>query len=108
MCIRDSFYSPRPWACPARKDSARRQAPKWSDLGMKPVTSEQVRRMDRRVFLGMGLGGLAVLAGCKSPLTRGQTPEADELKVEGEEGKDKRDLVGSYTRPFGLNKVNIE
>jgi len=64
--------------------------------------------MDRRVFLGMGLGGLAVLAGCKSPLTRGQTPEADELKVEGEEGKDKRDLVGSYTRPFGLNKVNIE
>lgn len=75
---------------------------------MKPVIEPSCRRMDRRVFLGMGLGSLAALAGCKSPLTRGQTPEQDELKIEGEEGKEKRDLVGSYTRPFGLNKVKIE
>jgi Flagellar P-ring protein/HEAT repeats len=75
---------------------------------MKPVFEKNWRLMDRRVFLGLGLGSLAALAGCKSPLTRGQTPEQDDLKSEGEEEKEKRDLVGSYTRPFGLNKVKLE
>ena len=48
------------------------------------------------------------MAGCKSPLLRGQTPEQEELKEEGADEKEKRDLVGSYTRPFGLNKVKLE
>ena len=74
---------------------------------MKPVNSPESRLMDRRLFLGLGMGSLALWAGCKSPLTRGQTPEQDDLKGE-EEVKEKRDLVGSYTRPFGLNKVKLE
>lgn len=74
---------------------------------MKPVIEQNLRLMDRRVFLGLGLGSLAALAGCQSPLMRGQTPEQDELKTEGEE-REKRDMVGSYTRPFGLNKVKLE
>ena len=80
----------------------------WSDIGMKPVFEQNSRLMDRRIFLGLGLGSLAALAGCKSPLTRGQTPEQDELKAEGEDEKEKRDVVGSYTRPFGLNTVKLE
>src|SRR5204862_4522160 len=64
-CPRQPIYRPRPWACPARMDSARRRTLTWSDLGMKPVIEENVGRMDRRVFLGMGLGSLAVLAGCQ-------------------------------------------
>lgn len=75
---------------------------------MKPVIEQQSRLMDRRLFLGLGLGGLAAMAGCKSPLLRGQTPEQEELKEEGADEKEKRDLVGSYTRPFGLNKVKLE
>src|SRR5689334_11193504 len=74
---------------------------------MKPTFQNQ-RLMDRRVFLGLGLGSFVALAGCKSPLTRGQTPEQDELKTEGEDEKEKRDLVGSYTRPFGLNAIKLE
>ncbi len=75
---------------------------------MKPVIEINPRLMGRRVFLGLGLGSLAALAGCKSPLMRGQTPEQDELKTAGEDEKEKRDVVGSYTRPFGLNKVKLE
>ena len=60
---------------------------------MKPVIEQNSRLMDRRVFLGLGLGSLAALAGCQSPLMRGQTPEQDELKTEGEE-REKRDVVG--------------
>lgn len=75
---------------------------------MKPVNSPNSRLMDRRLFLGLGMGSLALAAGCQSPLMRGQTPEQDDLKAEGEEEKEKRDLVGSYTRPFGLNKVKLE
>ncbi|MFN0018781.1 MAG: HEAT repeat domain-containing protein [Pirellulaceae bacterium] len=75
---------------------------------MKPVNEQNSRLLDRRLFLGLGLGSLAAMAGCKSPLMRGQTPEQEDLKAEGVDEKEKRDLVGSYTRPFGLNKVKLE
>ena len=54
---------------------------------MKPVIEQTSRLMDRRLFLGLGLGGLAAMAGCKTPLMRGQTPEQEELKVEGSDEK---------------------
>src|SRR3954468_12428002 len=75
---------------------------KRSDHGMKPL---HATHLDRRSFLGLGVS-MAACAGCASPLTRGQTPEQDDLK--GEDEKQKLDLVGSYTRPFGLNKVKLE
>lgn len=60
--------------------------------------------LGRRAFLGLGIG-LAAFAGCTKTLTRGQTPE--ELDLAGEEEK-KLDLVGNYTRPWGLNLVKLE
>ena len=72
---------------------------------MTPIHHRESRYLDRRAFLTLGLG-LAACAGCASPLTRGQTPEQDDLSEDEE--KEKLDLVGSYTRPFGLNKVKLE
>lgn len=69
-------------------------------------------RADRRRFLGLGLaalGGFAVLPGCapfagwSGPLMRGQTPDEDSPDAEK-----KLELVGEYTRPWGLNYVKLE
>ncbi|MCI0360515.1 MAG: hypothetical protein L0211_18715, partial [Planctomycetaceae bacterium] len=60
--------------------------------------------LDRRQFLVAGLaGGAAALAGCATPLMRGQTPEEDapaDVKT--------IELVGDLTRPIGLNWLKIE
>jgi flagellar basal body P-ring protein FlgI len=57
--------------------------------------------LDRRQFLAAGVaGGLSAIAGCSTPLTRGQSPEP-----EAETGPE---LVGDSTRPWGLNWVRIE
>jgi flagellar basal body P-ring protein FlgI len=59
--------------------------------------------LDRRQFLAAGLaGGLSAIAGCSTPLMRGQTPEPE---AEAQEGPD---LVGDFTRPWGLNWVRLE
>ncbi|MDX1946882.1 MAG: flagellar basal body P-ring protein FlgI [Pirellulaceae bacterium] len=57
----------------------------------------------RREFLALGCAaGLATLAGCTTPLMRGQSPDVevtDEKRLE---------LIGDYTRPWGLNWVKLE
>jgi flagellar basal body P-ring protein FlgI len=55
--------------------------------------------LNRRLFLALGL---STCCGCATPLFRGQTPEpevSEEKKLE---------LVGDYTRPWGLNWVKLE
>jgi flagellar basal body P-ring protein FlgI len=57
----------------------------------------------------MGIGLAATCAGCASHLTRGQTPEAEELA--GGEGKSERpevELVGDFARPWGLHFTQLE
>jgi flagellar basal body P-ring protein FlgI len=78
---------------------------------MKPNPELSLPGVDRRSFLrrsllGMGLSaaaGWAVLPGCATPLFRGQSP--DEALPEEEK---KLELVGDYTRPWGLNYVKLE
>ena len=61
----------------------------------------------RRWFLGMGIGLAACSCGCTSLLTRGQTPDDDELVGEDKE-KRQVELVGDYARPWGLHFTTIE
>jgi hypothetical protein len=72
---------------------------------MPPLAAEPNAALDRRSFLS-GLAAVAgstvALAGCRTPLTRGQTPEAETQAEQGPE------LVGDYTRPWGLNWIKLE
>ena len=78
---------------------------------MKPNSFLMSRHLPRRVFLGLGLSalasgagltGCAVLPGLGGPLTRGQTPDVDDPTEK------KLELVGDYTRPWGLNYAKLE
>jgi flagellar basal body P-ring protein FlgI len=66
---------------------------------MMPNDFDLQRLMDRRLFLALGLSSCA---GCSTLLTRGQTPEPEVVEEK------KRDLVGDYARPWGLNWVKLE
>jgi flagellar basal body P-ring protein FlgI len=69
---------------------------------MKPL-HRTLASLDRRQFLAAGLAtSLSATLGCSNMLTRGQSPELD---AEAEEGPE---LVGDYTRPWGLNWVRLE
>lgn len=79
---------------------------------MKPNPELNLPGVDRRSFLrrsllGIGLSaaaGWAVLPGCATPMFRGQSPD-EELPAEEQK---KLELVGDYTRPWGLNYVKLE
>jgi hypothetical protein len=68
------------------------------------MPTRRTASLDRRQFLAAGLaGGAAALAGCTTPLMRGQTPEP-ELQLD----QPKQELVGDSTRPVGLNWQRLE
>jgi flagellar basal body P-ring protein FlgI len=69
---------------------------------MKPIQRSPVA--SRREFFALSLSaGLVSLAGCTAPLLRGQTPEIEPAAEE-----DRLELIGDYTRPFGLNWIKLE
>jgi hypothetical protein len=70
---------------------------------MKPKLHDLTHRVTRRNFLA--LLGMSSLAGCASPLMRGQSPEDD---LPTEEPEKKLEMVGDYTSPWGLNWVKLE
>ena len=61
----------------------------------------------RRAFLGLGIGLAACCGGCASQLTRGQTPEDDDLVADDPE-KRGVELVGDFARPWGLHFTELE
>jgi flagellar basal body P-ring protein FlgI len=63
--------------------------------------------LSRRTFLSLGMGLAACCGGCASQLTRGQTPEDEEL-VGQEQEKREVELVGDYARPWGLHFTELE
>ena len=76
---------------------------------MTPLTSGQWNHpwFSRRAFLGLGLGLAAGSCGCTSLLTRGQTPDEDELIGEDKE-KREVELVGDFARPWGMHFTELE
>jgi flagellar basal body P-ring protein FlgI len=76
---------------------------------MPPSTGRQqlAKRLSRRAFLGLGISLAAVSGGCSSLLTRGQTPDGDELIGEDKE-KREVELVGDFARPWGLHFTELE
>ncbi len=76
---------------------------------LPPSTRRQhlSRWLSRRAFLGLGLGLAACTGGCSSLLTRGQTPDEDELIGE-DQAKREVELVGDYARPWGLHFTELE
>src|SRR5688500_14085358 len=86
--------------------SSQRSSPPPEPPGMMPphVAAEPCA-LGRRSFLASVAGfagGTLALAGCRTPLMRGQTPEAEAPADQGPES------VGDYTRPWGLNWVKLE
>ena len=70
---------------------------------MKPSPSSS-SVLDRRALLALGAAaGLSALTGCTTPLLLGQSPD-EEIPLD----EKKRELVGDFTRPWGLNWVKLE
>ena len=59
-------------------------------------------RLARREFLGLGL---IALAGCTSPLIRGQSPEVEDVTADEENSVT---LVGDYCGAWGLDLKKLQ
>lgn len=77
---------------------------------MMPIVPDGDVYLPRRLFLAQGLAALGVsslaIAGCATPLFRGQSPE-DEAPLPTDD-EDRLELVGDFTRPVGLNWHKVE
>ena len=77
---------------------------------MMPTVRDGDLFLPRRLFLTQGLAALGVsslaIAGCATPLFRGQSPE-DEAPLPTEE-EDRLEVIGDFTRPVGLNWHKLE